>query len=78
MNIGFLCAAFDDYHEIEGFAESLNANCEKEVKFEELEPGFFPNYPCLQYVGLFYQGRRPSQKKIEGRLNKLQYSRTLT
>lgn len=49
---------FDDYHEIEHFADGIPLG---KVKLKCYECGFDGYY----YIGLFYVGRRPSNQEIK-------------
>jgi len=55
---------FDDYHEIEP----------QKPKEKAIELGCFPpkrGYGYFRYFGLFYQGRKPSQKVVLEQLKKM-------
>ena len=54
---------FEDYHEIDAHAESINAaSRELGGKLKIYECAFSPNG---RYIGLFYIGRRPSRTAIK-------------
>ena len=53
---------FDDYHDIDWFVDDINRNVNKGPRLKGIEVAFVPNG---NYIGLFYIGRKPSEKRIK-------------
>ena len=61
---------FDDYHDIDAYADHLSEEVGRKVRGTEL--GFVEGMPNHEgYIGLFYVGRRPAKRVVYSMLRKL-------
>lgn len=65
MNPGIYVGEFDDYHDIQDFANNTNSVFKAGVKFAEI--GFAESG---LYVGAFWVGRKPSVAAVEAELKR--------